>query len=350
MKKLEFPLSEKESAFKAEYENGGQELLKKPMMFEEYKHLSEKQKKNYDQMEGYHTNTPNGTTRDIAETGDIVEVVRHGRYSYPIMHNHMHVELVYVYSGQCVHYVEEHVIPMKEGDFCILAPSTMHATAVEDDDTIVFNLMMSRQMFDASFLKILKTGKVLSEFLNRILYKKQVSPYVLFQTGEDEWLHQTMLNVYQERKRKDYLYNESVTLYAKQIFIYLIRNYELMAIVSNPIDNSQENNIVALLGYITVNYNHITLKQVSRFFGYNEVYLGQTLQKYTGKSFNTLVTELQVENARRLLKESYMNIAEISSEVGCYDASHLTRKFKKAFGITPNEYRKQVKGRQQPVD
>lgn len=62
--------------------------------------------------------------------------------------------------------------------------------------------------------------------------------------------------------------------------------------------------------------------------------------RYTGKTFSSLISEIQMENAKQLLEETSMSITEVSEEVGCYDSSHFTRKFKKAFGITPNAFRK----------
>lgn len=344
MKNRLFALSEQEKHFKYEYENGGSRYLKKPMSYVEFEELPEEKRRYYYEAETYHeavtTNTPGNTIKEFDYNGDQVEVVLHRRFSYPIMHNHAYIELVYVYSGGCTHFVENQTLHMKEGDLCILAPDAMHAVAVEDENTIVLNIMMSRQLFDLSFLKILKGGRMALEFLENILYRKRVSPYLIFPTGEDAWLHELALKIYKERKGKDYLYNESVTLYVKQIFIQLIRNYEMMAIISDPLDNSQESNIMALMGYLSVNYSHVTLKQAAQFFGYNENYLGKILMRYTGKTFSSLISEMQMENARKLLGETSMSITEISAEVGCYDSSHFTRKFKKAFGITPCAFRK----------
>ncbi len=345
MKREVFPLTDMEKHFKQEYENGGRDLLRRPMSYNEYELISQEKRRYYIESEAYHEmvtmNTPGNTVKEISEEGNHVDVVLHRRYSYPVMHNHAYIELAYVYSGECTHFVEKQTFTMKEGDVCILAPNAMHAISAESDDTVIINIMMSKKMFDHSFLRLLKSGPVVSEFLEHILYNKQSSPYLIFPTGTDAVMHDLTYAIYRESWEKDYLYNESVTLYVKHAFIYLIRNYEMMAIVSNPLDNSQENNIVALMGYITVNYNHITLKQVAQFFGYNETYLGQIIRKYTNKSFCTLVTELQMENARRLLDESGMSITEVSYEVGCYDSSHFIRKFKKAYGVSPSVYRKQ---------
>ncbi|VUX08017.1 HTH-type transcriptional regulator ChbR [[Ruminococcus] torques] len=344
-----FALTDAEKFYKQLYENGDRKLLKKPMTYAEYEQLSENRRKYYHRIEHYHetvtTNTPGNTIKEFDADGDQVEVVLHGRYGYPIMHNHAYIELVYVYSGACTHFIEDQKLLMKKGDLCILAPEAMHALAVEDEDTVVINIMMSRHLFDSSFLKILKGGRMTSDFLENILYRKKVSPYLIFPTGEDSWIQELALRIYKERKEKDYLYNESVTLYVKQIFIQLIRKYEMMAIISDPLDNSQESNIMALMGYLSVNYNHVTLKQAAQFFGYNENYLGKILMRYTGKTFSNLISELQMENAKKLLEETNMSITEISVEVGCYDSSHFTRKFKKAYGVTPNNYRKEMQER-----
>lgn len=342
-----FKMTNQEKIYKAAYENGGEGLLNKPMAYAVYETINQELRKYYRSTEKYHeditTNSPGNTIRDVSVSGDAVEVVLHSRYSYPIMHNHQYIELIYVYQGECTHFVEKETFIMKEGNLCIMTPTAMHAVSAPSDDAVILNIMMSRKMFNGAFLKMLRGNKILSEFFENVLYDKEVSPYIIFPTKEDKWMHQTMLSMYQERMQKDYLYNESETLYVKQIFIHLIRHYEMMAVVSNPINHTRENHIVALMGYITVNYDHISLKDTAAFFGYNETYLGQILQRYTGKKFCTLINELQMTNAKRLLEETNMSITEIGCEVGCYDASHFTRKFKAMYGASPNAYRKSLK-------
>lgn len=340
-----FQLTQQEKTLKEYYLKGKSEILTKPMTYEEYTALNTEDKILYQDMEKYHSIVANAmygnTIMDIGkqEDSECVEIVVHRRYSYPVMHNHEYVELVYQYNGSSIHFVEDQTIEMKTGDLFILAPNAMHAVSAITDEAVVVNIMISQKMFDSSFLKMMQRGHTLSCFFESVLYDKKSSPYIIYPTGEDQWIHDTVLHMVEERKDKDYLYNESISLLVRQLFIHILRNYELQAIVSDPINHIQENRIVALMGYITVNYCSITLSSTAEFFGYSKAYLSQILSRYTGKTFTTLVNEAKMKNAAKLLRETKLSLTEIGAEVGCYDASHFTHKFKKIYGMTPTEYR-----------
>ncbi len=55
----------------------------------------------------------------------------------------------------------------------------------------------------------------------------------------------------------------------------------------------------------------------------------------------TYLHDLRLEKARELLETTFKNIDEIRREIGIRNESHFTRDFKKKFGLTPTNYRKQ---------
>jgi len=57
-------------------------------------------------------------------------------------------------------------------------------------------------------------------------------------------------------------------------------------------------------------------------------------------SFAQYVKSLKLRKAKDLLKTTFLNVKEIMATVGINDLSHFVRDFKKAFGVTPSEYRK----------
>lgn len=348
IRKLE-NLTEREKQLKELYQGEGKEILSHPMNYAEYKKLIEEHAEYPDVGFVYENGSMErlGTTVlevEAITNGDVIDVAVHERYGYPVIHNHVYIEMIYVYSGSCTHYMESKAFPMEEGDLCLLAPNVRHVITALEDDVIVLNVLLSKQMIDTGFLALMKEKYLLADFFKNILYEKGASSYILFPTGKDAWMKQTFALIYQEGQKQEYAYRESLVLYTKQILIHLIRYYQLQAVVSESVQQKLNDHIVAILGYISVNYNQVTLKQTAEFFNFSEAYLSRMLKKYTSKTFVQIVTELQMKHGKELIGEGKMNLAQISQEVGCFDASHFTKKFKKQFGMSPEEYRRILSG------
>lgn len=126
------------------------------------------------------------------------------------------------------------------------------------------------------------------------------------------------------------------------MFIWLIRNYEMMAVVPGYSSEGTDRHIVAMLGYIAANYSKVTLRELAEFFSYNESYISRMLKQHTGKNFNEIVSDLKVDHARKLIETTDLSISRISQEVGCFDSSHLSKKFRKRYGLSPKEYREKI--------
>jgi AraC-like DNA-binding protein len=342
------PLTENERRFKELYENDGEKYLQTSMTLSEYRSLPDKRRIMDKIISTYHVENRSAedinTIRDIRLPGsdDMIHLSIHGRYSYPLLHNHDYIELIYVWHGQCTHFVNHAKFEMHTGDFCILSPNTVHAISAVHDDDIILNIIVSKSFFGSSFMKLLRKEPAITDFFESIFYHKGGIPYILYPTGSDETFHSLVTSLYRESLSGTYLYNESMSLYVRLIFTYLLRHYETNAVIANPMNNSQDDNIVPLISYISANYDHITLNSTAALFGYNVAYLSQLLRHCTGKSFSMMVNEIQMRNAMSLLSDTSLPVTEIAYRVGCYDASHFVRKFKTAFHMTPTQFRKQI--------
>lgn len=78
----------------------------------------------------------------------------------------------------------------------------------------------------------------------------------------------------------------------------------------------------------------------------NNIYLSSGYVSYifkqeTGMKLSTYIKEQRMENAKKLLRESNMKIAQIGEAVGFSQASYFCQSFKKHYGISPGRYRKQ---------
>lgn len=92
--------------------------------------------------------------------------------------------------------------------------------------------------------------------------------------------------------------------------------------------------------YIRAHYHeNINLKSVAEYLNVSETYISRLFTKEMGESFINYVTNLRIEKAKALLKNSNLSIKEISEMIGYYNQEHFSRIFKKHEGCSPNKYR-----------
>ncbi len=92
--------------------------------------------------------------------------------------------------------------------------------------------------------------------------------------------------------------------------------------------------------YIKNNFtNNITLANVADHVHLNASYLSMLFKKETGQNYMGFLTDCRIEEAKNLLKDSSMSVAEICYAVGYTDKKHFSRLFIKQVGIRPTAYR-----------
>ncbi len=91
-----------------------------------------------------------------------------------------------------------------------------------------------------------------------------------------------------------------------------------------------------------VNNRFVSLRTTKDYAGELNItpnYLNALCQEYYYKSVSEIIQERMILEAKRLIKHSSLNIAEISYKLGFKDNSYFGRYFKKAVGVTPKEFR-----------
>ena len=335
------PLDEDERLLKQAWERGPKSLWEKPMSYSTYEQLLQDGQIAVTSTSHYYkdkTRGGRGVTIEELPSPAQNHVTLHRRYSYPVLHNHNYVEIVYVAAGSCENLFEKSSFPMKRGDVCILAPNAMHALSCTNDGSCILNMMINRRFFDKRFLSLLRGGELLVEYLEGILFEREVSPYILFPTGEDALLQNIARAMLTETIHMPYAYERALALTIGQFLLQLVRDYEAEAIVPGKSGSSQNELIVGVLSYLSVHYNQVTLADTAKYFGYSPSYLSRIIREQTGKTFNTIIAQLQMEQAIRLMDSGARNLTEIAQEIGCFDTSHFNKKFKAAYGVSPRQY------------
>lgn len=93
--------------------------------------------------------------------------------------------------------------------------------------------------------------------------------------------------------------------------------------------------------YMMKNFDkNISLEEVCEYVGFSVAYFSVLFKKETGEGFAKYLTKIRMEEAKNLLRETDMPVAEICEKVGYNDRKHFTHTFHKYTGVNPAEYRK----------
>lgn len=94
--------------------------------------------------------------------------------------------------------------------------------------------------------------------------------------------------------------------------------------------------------YIARNYSeNITLQDVASQLYLHPNYFSTLFSSKANISFRDYLRLVRIENAKRLMQQPEMRIADIALKVGYNDISHFNRAFKRITSMTPSDYRKQ---------
>lgn len=116
--------------------------------------------------------------------------------------------------------------------------------------------------------------------------------------------------------------------------------------VCRAISTKKEENTVDVVTkgqiYIEENYQKdIVLDDVSRQLHISPYYFSKLFKKKVGKNFIEYLTDVRMEKAKELLRNSSKSIKEICIEVGYADSNYFSRIFKKNVGLSPTEYKEE---------
>lgn len=78
----------------------------------------------------------------------------------------------------------------------------------------------------------------------------------------------------------------------------------------------------------------LSVKEIATVAGLSEFYFMRTFQAQTGLSVHQYLTQLRLVRAKGLLAKG-AGAAQVATEVGFYDQSHLIKYFRLHFGTTP---------------
>lgn len=254
-------------------------------------------------------------------------------FDYPMWHVHKDFcEILFVYGGEVTNYVNDSQQLMKEGDCCIVRKSDCHKISFDGDATRGFgaiNFLVRDSYFEQ--LKYIFGKNEATLFDNA----DEMMTFHLDEVDRMSVYNQTLL-----MQTPDNEYNCKNEFACKRIIIGLLAEY-----VGQRLDLHSEQNVPAWLKkMLSEMQNRENIDKSPVFFveraPYSYSYVAKEFKKHMGCSIINYLTSVKLNYAKELLQSTDMTTMEISSRLGIDSLSHFNHSFKKHFGQTPSEVRK----------
>lgn len=142
-----------------------------------------------------------------------------------------------------------------------------------------------------------------------------------------------------QRKKASPLFVQGI---AQAIAIHLARNYAELAHQPHRIHSSLPGHkLKQIIGWMEAHLTEdIDLEQLATQAGLSKFHFHRLFKAATEVSPWQYQTNLRMNEARRLLRESEESIVAVALEVGYSNPSHFARLFRRETGISPSEYRR----------
>lgn len=108
---------------------------------------------------------------------------------------------------------------------------------------------------------------------------------------------------------------------------------------------AQTDVVSTVKGYIEKHmHEDISLTQIATEVGLNPSYLSRLYKAETGDNISTVILNMKMEQAQKLLSKRRVKVQEVSEALGYNTPSYFAHLFKKVTGLTPNEFHDQAAG------
>jgi two-component system, response regulator YesN len=107
-----------------------------------------------------------------------------------------------------------------------------------------------------------------------------------------------------------------------------------------PCEGGSDRAVEVALQYIKARFHEeLSLEKVASVVYLNPVYFSQLFKQKTGNGFKEYIIQLRMEQAKQMLLDPKLKLAEIAERIGYQDMRHFTQQFRKKFELTPSQYR-----------
>lgn len=250
-------------------------------------------------------------------------------------HWHTEIEIHYIVKGHGTFFIEDKEYEVNEGDIVYISPKLIHSGKSVNNDMIDFCYII-----DSSYMLSLSNENLTDRFISELLSTRIRKPIIHeYDNGYDNIVG-ILDNIDSCAERNEIICQLEIKKYLYDFFIQLYKNNYF--VLNSTTDSIRCTPIIKKsIRYIQNNMaSKLSIDEIASHVGLSTSYFMKMFKQNTKMTCVEYIKSLRLDKATSLLLETSDNILEIAQNCGFANLSLFNREFKKAFELTPSQYRK----------
>lgn len=282
-------------------------------------------------------------SRLLLSRGKLITVRPHTRFVRFPRHTHDYVEAIYMCMGKTTHYINGNEVILESGELLFLSQNAEQEILPAGTEDLAVNFIILPEFFDTAVMMMGDEETPLRKFLvDCMKNNSENAGYLHFKVSDIVPVQNLIENLLWSLLHKNTNRRRIIQNTMGLLFLHLMDYTERLEYGDN-----RDEAIIKALSYIENNYASASLTELARRQHYDFAWYSREIKKKTGSTFTELVQQKRLSQAAFMLKNTDINIADISVKTGYDNISYFHRLFKEKFGLTPHEYRVQIRTQNQ---
>lgn len=282
-------------------------------------------------------------SRLLLSRGKLITVRPHTRFVHFPCHTHDYVEAIYMCMGKTTHYINGNEVILKSGELLFLSQNAEQEILPAGTEDLAVNFIILPEFFDTAVMMMGDEETPLRKFLvDCMKNNSENAGYLHFKVSDIVPVQNLIENLLWSLLHKNTNRRRIIQNTMGLLFLHLMDYTERLEYGDN-----RDEAIIKALSYIENNYASASLTELARRQHYDFAWYSREIKKKTGSTFTELVQQKRLSQAAFMLKNTDINIADIAIKTGYDNISYFHRIFKEKFGLTPHEYRVQIRTQNQ---
>ncbi|PKQ61985.1 AraC family transcriptional regulator [Labilibaculum filiforme] len=252
-------------------------------------------------------------------------------------HKHNFFEIVYVEKGSGLQCVNQHEFEYQEGNIFLLPPLDCHSFKIAEPSRFYFI-----RFTDHYFLKDEGLTNY-NAWFDRIAYiianYNKVPGDIIATDRERQFIINNIKSIYQEYLASDSFSESIISGAIASILNILARSIEKKYVdKANEIDN-RFGDILRYINTNIFNSENVRVPNLAEKFSISKTYFSEYFKKQAGVSLADYIIKSKLRIVETKVLHTDLSLKEIAYQLNFTDSSHLSRSFKKAYGMTVKQFK-----------